>query len=271
MILTSYWGLTFNPFEKGIATQHLFESSDYRQFASRMEYFKEAKGFAVIHGEPGSGKTTSIRTYIAKLNPQVYRVIYLPLSSVTVVDFYRHLALGLGLVPRHRKVDLFHQIQEQIANLAQQKGVTPLMVLDEAQYFSHGILNDLRLLFNFHMDSKNYAMVLLAGQPYFLAQLNLHIHEALRQRIVVHYEFAGLKRDEIPIYVTTLLQRAGLTEPIFTPDGIEALTGLSGGLPRKLNRLAEKAMLVGCHKNVRAIDSGIVQLAQDDIELMSSR
>lgn len=144
-----FYGLTFNPFEKGIPVQHVFESSDYKQFVSRMEYFKSVKGFACVYGEPGSGKTTSLRAFCAKLNPQLYRLVYLPLSTVTVQDFYRHLAVGLGLLPRFRKVDLFHQIQEQIVKSALQNNLTTFVIIDEAQFAQHAILHDLRLLFNY--------------------------------------------------------------------------------------------------------------------------
>lgn len=123
-----FYGLTFNPFTKGLPAQDVFESADYKQFSSRMEYFKSTKGFACVYGEPGSGKTTSLRAFIAKLNPQLFRVVYLPLSTTTVQDFYRHLAVGLGLLLRFRKVDLFHQIQEQIVKAAIQKN-RPLLSL----------------------------------------------------------------------------------------------------------------------------------------------
>ncbi len=165
-----------NPFTKGLPAQYVFESADYKQFSSRMEYFKSTKGFACGYGEPGSGKTTSLRAFISKLNPQLFQVVYLPLSTTTVQEFYRHLAVGLGLLPKFRKVDLFHQIQEQIVKSAVQKNLTTFIIIGEAQFIGHAVLHDLRLLFNFQMDSKDYACVLLIGQPLFLNHLSLQIH-----------------------------------------------------------------------------------------------
>ena len=233
-----------------------------------MEYFKAAKGFACVYGEPGSGKTTSLRAFTAKLNPQLFRVVYLPLSTTTVQDFYRHLAMGLGLLPKFRKVELFHQIQEQIVKSAVQKNLTTFIIIDEAQFIQHAILHDLRLLFNFQMDSKNYACVLLIGQPLLLNLLSLQIHLPLKQRIAIHYGFKGLSKDEVPLYLTTLLKAAGVTEPLFTPEAIEAIYGFSGGLPRKINALAEKALLLGCQEKTKAIDAEIIQTVQDDSVLV---
>jgi len=138
------------------------------------------------------------------------------------------------------------------------------VIIDEAQFIQNAILNDLRLVFNFQMDSKNYAMVLLSGQSVFLHQLSLQINEPLRQRITINYGFKGLDKEEIGAYLSALLKVAGITEPLFTPDAVEAIASFSSGLPRKVNNLAEKALLVGCQKKVRAIDAEIIQTVQED-------
>ncbi len=268
MSFRAFYGMTFNPFDKDIPAEKVYESGDSRQFFSRMEYFKGARGFALVYGEPGSGKTTSIRVFTTKLNPQLFRVVYLPLSSVSVNEFYRHLAVGLGLVPAFRRVDIFHQIQECVANAYLQKGVTTFVILDEAQFLHHTILNDLRLLFNFCMDSKHYAMVLLAGQPAFVHQLSLQINEPLRQRIVISYGFKGLLRDEVGDYLTTLLKTAGVAEPLFTEDAVEAIASFTNGLPRKIGALAEKSLLLGCQQKLRSINAEIIQAAQEEIDLV---
>ena len=263
-----FYGLTFNPFDKDLPSQYVFESSDYKQFISRMEYFKSTKGFACVYGEPGSGKTTSLRAFTAKINPQLFRVIYLPLSTTTVQDFYRHLAVGLGLLPKFRKVDLFHQIQVQIVKSAMQKNLTTFIIIDEAQFVQHAIFHELRLLFNFQMDSKNYACILFIGQPLLLNLLSLQIHLPLKQRIAIHYGFKGLSKDEIAPYLVAMLKAAGVGEPLFTPEAIEAIYAFSGGLPRKINSLAEKALLLGSQKRTKSINAEIIQTVQDDSEMV---
>lgn len=259
----AFYGLTANPFAKDWPVDQLFVSQDYKQFAARMEYFKNVKGFAVAYGRPGLGKTTCLRSFTARLNPQLFKVVYLALSAVTVLEFYRNLSFGLGLLPKQKKVDMFHQVQDHIVNLHHQKNQTPLIIIDEAQFLGSAILNELRMLFNFQMDSKNHAMVLLCGQPAFLHQLNLHIHEPLRQRIMVHHEFKGLQPDEVGDFLTTLLTRCGAGEPIFTPDAITAMANASHGSPRILGSLAEKALLLGVQEKVRSLDAAFIHAAYE--------
>lgn len=259
----AFYSMTSNPFSKNVPVEKLFISNDLRQFFARMEYFKTVKGFAVAYGRPGMGKTTSIRAFTSKLNPQLFKVVYLPLSALTVHEFYRNLAFGLGLTPGFKKVDMFHQIQDYIINAQHQKNQTPLIIIDEAQFLGGAILNELRMLFNFQMDSQNHAMILLCGQSSFVNQLNLHIHEPLRQRIMVKHEFKGIGPDEFGPFLTTLLSSAGVSEPIFTEDAIKAIANASNGSPRIACTLAEKSLIIGAQHKHSTVDANTVQDAYE--------
>lgn len=262
-----FYGLSFNPFGKEIPAEKLFLSKDLKQFESRMNYFTKVKGFSVTFGRTGMGKTSCIRHYTSQLNPQLFKVVYIPLSSVTVSEFYRNLCVGLSLIPKRRKADMFHQIQDHIINLSHTKKQTPFFILDECQFISSSILHELRMLFNFRMDSKNYAMVLLSGQSSFINQLNLHVHEPLRQRTIVHHECIGLKDDEVADYVTTLLEYASLKNPLFSEDAFEAIASAASGSPRMVSHLAEKSMMIGAQKNLSMLDSTVVQDAFESIKI----
>jgi general secretion pathway protein A len=111
---TAYYGMDFNPFPKEIDIKHHFKSSDYVQAASRLDYLKKAKGIGLFTGEPGCGKTFSLRCFSNSLNRNLYKVIYIPITTLTVNEFYRALCDGLGVIPTHKKVDLFKQIQESV-------------------------------------------------------------------------------------------------------------------------------------------------------------
>ena len=101
----SYYSMSFNPFEKTIETKDLYETSDLKNIKSRLEFLKQNKGLALFTGDAGIGKTIAIREFCDSLNPSLFKVIYLSMSTLTVMEFYRALALGLGLEAKHKKID----------------------------------------------------------------------------------------------------------------------------------------------------------------------
>lgn len=193
----AFYSLSGEPFSKGIAPENCFSSRNWSEAKARLQYLVKARGIGVLVGEPGSGKTFALRSLAAGLNPALYRVIYLPLSTGTVMDFYRGLAGGLGEEPKFRKIDLFEQIQRSVLNLFQEKKITPVFILDEMHLASPKFLLDLSILFNFSMDSLNPFVFVLSGLPFLLNRLGLSQTQSLAQRVVMRYKMEPLERDEV--------------------------------------------------------------------------
>ena len=236
MELTARYGLEFNPFLKN-SKEILFEGSEYKEAKFRLDYLARTKGFGLLTAAPGRGKTTLVRSWSAGLNPSLYKVVYTSLSTVTVNDFYRNLAVSLGAQSSYRKTENFHIIQEEINRLALDKKKTPVIIIDEANYISSAILNDFKLLFNFEMDSRDRAVVLLSGLPSLNATLRLSVHEPFRQRIIMNYELPAFTKEEGRSYVLDKLQRTGATRAIFEDAALEAILNASDGTPRIINNL----------------------------------
>ena len=186
------YGLEFNPFIKN-SKEILVDTSEYKETLFRLDYLAKTKGFGLLTGSAGRGKTTTIRSWAASLNPSLYKVIYSSLSTLTPNDFYRNLVRELGNEPAFKKPDNFRIIQEEITRLAVEKRKTPVIIIDEANYINNAILNDLKILFNFEMDSRDRAAILLAGLPKLNSTLQLQIHEPLKQRIVMNYNLEGIQ------------------------------------------------------------------------------
>lgn len=266
----AFFGMKSNPFRKGIPVEQLFESEDLKAFRARMHYFQQTKGIGVVYGRPGMGKTTALRSFVEGLNRQLYFPVYQPQAAVTVMEFYRGLCLSLGLEPAFKKIDMFRRVQGHIQTIATQRKQTPIFMFDEAQFLSQSVLNELRMLFNFHMDSKDYAMVLLCGQNRFVGQLNLHGNEPLRQRIMVHYEFQGLAESEVGAFLDTLFEHAGVEDPVFAPESVKALAALCEGSPRLLGSLVDKCLILGYQNKQRHLDAEIVRKAHEAGALFAS-
>ncbi len=189
------------------------------------------------------------------------------LSTVSVIEFYRILASELGLEPKFRKSDLYKQIHETIEYLTREKKCVPVIVIDEAQYLRNDVLSDLKLLLNFEMDSKNYCILILAGQTSLNGMLKKHIHEALRQRIVINYDMEGWQRHEMEEYVSYCIKQCGAREPVFTAEALEAVYDIGNGSIRKMNNVLCKCLIEGANMEARSIGSDIVLKAHDEVEL----
>ena len=201
------------------------------------------------------------------MNPSLFSVAYTSLSTLTVQEFYRNLAAELGLQPVYRKSDNFRIIQAEITRLTMEKRRTPVIVLDEASYISSGVLNDLKLLFNFEMDSRDRAVVLLSGLSQLNTTLRLGVHEPLRQRLVMNYHLEGLSKEEGREYLSAKLRGAGCHQPVFEDAAVEALLNAADGVPRLINKIANAALLAAHSQNLNLIGTDTLMLALNDCEL----
>ena len=267
-MITAYWEMQFNPFSKSESGKYHFESDDFRQATARLKHLCDIKGIGLFTGNPGTGKTFTLKKHADSLNPGLYKLFYAPLSSVTVLEFYRAIAIGLGLSPPYKKIDLFNAIQGRIKSLAKDKRVTPVIIFDEGQYLSAKILNDLKILLNFDMDSDNHAVVILAGQAALATTLSMGAHEALAQRILINYTFTGLSKSEMAEYIVSKLKGCGVSQTIFPENALEALWGCCSGAPRVINSLAENCLRIGAQKGAKLIDAEIVMMANNELSLV---
>ncbi len=264
----SYWGMEFNPFEKSLDEKYSFKSNDFKQINARLEHLKTTKGIGLFTGLAGTGKTYSLRCFANSLNKNLFKVVYIPLSTVTVIEFYRSLAYGLGIEPVAKKVDLYKLIQERIISLSKSKKITTVAIIDEAQYLKTDVFNDIKLLLNFNMDSSNYVIFILNGQPLLNDILSKSVHEALKQRIIINYNSEGITFEESKDYIKSRLELAGVYEPIFNENTYEAMYSCSNKSIRKLNNIVDKCLLIGFQENIREIDTNLVMMAQNDLELL---
>ena len=260
------YGLEFNPFIKN-SKEILVTTSEYKETLFRLDYLAKTKGFGLLTGSAGRGKTTAIRTWAATLNPSLYKVVYSSLSTLTPNDFYRNLVKELGSEPAFKKPDNFRIIQEEITRLSLEKRKTPIIIIDEANYINNAILNDLKILFNFEMDSRDRAAILLAGLPKLNSTLQLQIHEPVKQRIVMNYNLEGLSKEEGRTYIEEKLKGAGCNQTIFEDAAVEAILNAADGTPRLINKYCNAAMLLGDSGKASLITTDIVMQAINDCEL----
>lgn len=260
----SFYSLAKTPFSKDIQPSDAFQSTDYQGALNALKYLQKSKGIGLLIGDPGAGKTFTLRSFKDSLNPSLYHVIYFPLSTGGVMDFYRGLAYELGEQPKFRKVDLFRQIQQGIERMATERKITPVFILDEMHMAKDAFLQDLALLFNFQMDSSNPFILILAGLPHLKTRLTLNHHRPLSQRIIMKYEIQPLSKEEVSGYIDHHMKVAGALMPIFTETAVEAIAQRSQGWPRVINNLTISSLLFGSQLKKEQIDEEIIRLAVEE-------
>ena len=254
------FGLEYNPFIKNNCDRFIFDSSDLKEVNYKLDYLFRTKGIGIITGNPGSGKTTSLRNYVKKLNKALYKVIYISMTTITDIEFYKTLISSFGYESKYRKCDnyaLFQQIIKDYVN----KKITPVIIIDEANYMSRSMLNDLKMLFNFNMDSCDNYVLILAGLPVLISNISMAAQEPLRQRIITSCQFDTLSNDEVVSYIFGKLEKAGGSTNIFNDGVMQAIINYSNGIPRKIDRVMVYALLVANNLKSTVITKDIIQKA----------
>lgn len=266
----TFYGLEINPFVKELKTEYCYESKDFNEVKGRLKYLKEIKGIGLFIGSSGLGKTYSIRCFTDSLNKDLYKIIYIsPTKKMRVFEFFAQVAGALNIdTGACYKNELYERIQTEIKRLVNEKRVQPVFIIDDADNLSEQILMELKLLFDFQMDSKDYTTIILVGHEELRKELSKVKYETLQQRIVVNYRFNGLSREEVKEYVISRLELANQKNKIFQEAALTALYSASKGSPRRLNNLIINCLMIGYQNGKSEIDEEIVMLAKNEIDFM---
>ena len=260
-----HFALTHFPFDHTLAPNDLFGASAQTEAEVRLKHLLTLRGIGLLTGESGSGKTTLCRRWCESLHPGLHRVIYVPLTTGNVMDMYKSLAWEFGLPTERNRASAFRQLRAEVTRLLLEGKQLPVVIIDEAHHLRNDVLEDLRLLTNYEMDSHNRLCLLFVGLTELRRRLRMAVHESLDQRIVVRYHLGGLTREELPDYLTHRLRSAGCELPLFDAPAVEALFQATQALPRKINRLAHYALTAAAIAQAKTVSVEHVQAALTEI------
>lgn len=261
-----HFGLTQFPFERALQPDELFASVASREAQARLAHLVQLRGIGLITGEVGSGKTTVCRQLAATLHPGLHRLFYIPLSTGNVMDMYKAIAWQLGLPIERNRASAYRAIHTEVCRLYTECRVLPVLVVDEAHHLRNDVLEDLRLLTNYAMDSEPRLCLLLVGLSELRRRMAMAVHESLTQRIIVRLHLTGLARDELADYLGHRLRLAGTTVALFEPAAQEALYQASHGLPRRINRIAHYALSAAALAHSRLVNAEHLHSAVEELQ-----
>lgn len=268
-MIEAFYNLKTLPFRKDIAGENIFLSAAGKELLQRLEYMKQNRGIMLVTGLPGMGKTLHIRAFSEKINTNLYKCLYLPLSTVSTSEFYRQLALALGAQGYWKKSQLFQSIQRAIKQYVQNNQKVPIIIFDEAHLLKNENFYELQILSNFNMDSIDPALFILLGQPHLRDRLLSPIHQAFNQRISLKFCLTPLTRLETHDYIKHHLQLAGRNQSesqlIFNQNAIDAIHRNSTGIPRIINALALKCLTLGALEEKEVLSEEDVYAAYKEL------
>jgi general secretion pathway protein A len=262
------FGLTGRPFGLTPDPRFWFASATHRKAMAYLGYgLAQGEGFVVVTGDVGAGKTTLLGHLLDEIDPARLQVVKLVSTAIEADDLLRAVAQQLGIDPRAKtKAELLAGIEKGLHAVAR-TGRRTLLVVDEAQALAVSALEELRMLSNFQAGGHALLQILLLGQPEFRDRLHgSEGLEQLRQRIIAVHHLEPMAADEIAPYVAHRLSVVGWQgRPDFADDAFPALHRASGGVPRRLNALAERVMLHAAVEGQALIDGRTVRLVAADM------
>jgi len=257
-----YYGFSGRPFQLTPDPAFYFESGTHRKAMSYLGYgLAQGEGFIVITGDIGAGKTTLVGHLMATIDPRRLTAVQLVSTQVGGDDMLRLAAQGFGIATEAvEKAQLLAQVEGFLHSQAR-AGKRALLIVDEAQNLSPSALEELRMLSNFQLGGQSLLQIFLLGQPEFRDMINGEARlEQLRQRIIAIHHLDPMQPDEIAPYIEHRLRVVGWTgRPRLTPDAYALLARESAGVPRRLNALVSRVLLLGAIDKLDIIDSRVIE------------
>lgn len=262
-----FYGFTRLPFDRDIAPDDLFASQPQQEMAARLTFLLRQQGLGLVTGDIGAGKSTALRAFTTRLDPNRYVVIYLSNPTIGVSGLYRDILTALHHQPPFSKPRLVTAIRAALTDLAVSRRRFPLLVVDEAHLLPPQAFEQFRLLIADQMDSQSLAALVLVGQPPLRDLLRLSTNQAFYQRLTVRYHLPPLDLQNCLAYIKHHIQLAGYHGgPLFTDDAMSRVFDYTKGVPRQINLLCTTALLAGMIDKKETIDEATIRKVIADMD-----
>lgn len=265
----SFYALTQKPFAIAANPSFLYFSQRHREALAYLNYgIKERVGFIEITGEVGTGKTTVCRALLNQLDDKT-KTAFIFNSNLTELQLMQAIVEDLGIkTEKKNRSALFSELNQfLIEQLALNNNV--VLIIDEAQNLSLQLLEQIRMLSNLEAENEKLLQIVLVGQPELREKLKSPSLRQLRQRIAVRYHIQALGQEEISLYIAHRLRMAGAdngSSPVFDEKALKEIYHYTGGIPRLINIVCDKALLLGYVLEKRLIDSEVIKRSVTEIE-----
>ncbi|MCZ8323657.1 MAG: XrtA-associated ATPase [Sphingomonadaceae bacterium] len=269
-MFNDFYGLTGRPFQLTPDPAFYFESLTHRKALSYLSYgLAQGEGFVVITGEVGAGKSTLVAHLMATIDPARLTAAQIVTSKLDGEELVHVVAQAFGLiVDGHDKASALGAIEAFLHDEAR-AGRRCLLVVDESQNLQFEALEELRMLSNFQLGAHPLLQTLLLGQPEFRDTIQGHPQlEQLRQRVIAAHHLEAMELGEVQPYIEHRLKCVGWTgNPQFDQRVFTELYEASGGVPRRINQICNRLMMLGAVEQRTRIDGAMLSQVLDELEI----
>lgn len=264
----SFFGLREAAFSLTPDPRFLWLSETHEEGLAALVYgISRRKGFVLLSGEVGTGKTTLLRAALDRIPQETEVALVLNTADLKPLDLLKLIAAELRLPgPFESKVDYVIALNAYLLDRLE-SGVNTLLVIDEAQNLGPELLEEVRLLSNLETDTDKLLQIVLIGQPELLRHLGAPQLRQLRQRIAIEHHIDPLRPDEIGVYLEHRISTAGGRYAEVFASGVEPIFyAFSRGCPRLVSLLADRALLAAYAKGVRPVPPTLVEAKAKQME-----
>ena len=251
-----FYKLVSNPFRLAPEPDFCFSHTGYRRAREYLEFaLAQGEGFVMVTGRPGTGKTMLVETFLKAINAGEVVAKRIAVSSYGAEDLLRSVAYAYGIEAAGLdKGTLRHQIQ-QFFMQQERSGRRVLLIIDEAQTLSHAALEELRILADMQTESRLMLQLFLIGQESLQELMRIPEMEQFQQRVIANYHLAPLNLEDTRSYIEHRLLQAGWNgDPEFSSTAVLGIYQLSKGVPRHVNKICNRLLLLGFGKGNHTID-----------------
>ena len=265
----TFYGLSGRPFSLSPDPAFFFGSKVHRRVLAYLEYgVYQAEGFIVVTGEIGAGKTTLVRKLVGSLDPEKVVGAQLVSTQLDGDETLRMVMAAFGLRATNKSKALLLMRFERFLKACREEGKRALLVVDEAQNLSHSALEELRMLSNYQVTDRSLIQTFLVGQPEFRNTMSGGGLTQLRQRVVAACHLPPLDPSDTRAYIQHRLTKVNWHgNPSFDDEAIDEIHAFSGGIPRRINTLCERLLLLGFVEEKRVL--GIKEVREVITEIQS--